>query len=42
MKKFIVQFRHQNTVCTRVIEAYTRDDAMGCVCGFVMSCEETH
>lgn len=40
MKKFIVMFRHQNTTCTRIIEAYTRDDAMGSVCGFVLSCEE--
>lgn len=39
MKKFIVTFRHMGTVLTRVIEAYTRSDAMGCVCGVVISCE---
>ena len=40
MKKFKVTFRHQGTILTKVVEAYTRTDAMGCICGFVYSCEE--
>lgn len=39
MNKYIVTFRNSGTICTRIIEAYTRSDAMGCVCGFVLSCE---
>lgn len=39
-KYFLVTFRHQNTTCTRVIEATTRDNAMGSVCGFVYGCDE--
>lgn len=40
MKKFKVIFQHQGAIYEKVVEAYTRSDAMGCVCGFVHSCEE--
>lgn len=35
MKKFLVSFRANGIPRSRVIEAYTRSDAMGCVCGFL-------
>ena len=40
MKKFAVTFSHQGSAVTRIIEAPSRDYAMGCVCGFVYSCDE--
>lgn len=40
MKKFKVVFRHQGVILTKVVEAYTRTDAMWCVYGIVYSCEE--
>ena len=40
MKKFMVIFSHMGTKLSKIVEAYTRDDAMGMVCGFVYSCEE--
>ena len=39
MKKYLITFRHQGAVLQRVVEATSRDNAMGCVCGFVLSCE---
>ena len=42
MKWFLVSFRVNGSSIPqeRVIKAYTSSDAMGCVCGFVVSCKE--
>ena len=40
MKKFVIIYRHSGKIESRIVEALTRDYAMGCVCGFIYSCEE--
>ena len=40
MKKFVIIYRHAGKSESRIIEALTRDHAMGSVCGFIYSCEE--
>ena len=37
-RKYLVTFTHQGTILQRVVEATSHDNAMGCVCGFVLSC----
>ena len=39
MKKYVITFRHNCTVSTRIVKAYTYSDAICCVCGLVLSCE---
>lgn len=40
MKTWKVVFRCEGKKIEKTVEAYTRSDAMNCVCGFVYECEE--
>ena len=46
MKKFLVKFRRfddtplSGTVCSTIIDATSVSDAIGCIFGFVLSCEQ--
>lgn len=38
-KHYLITFRNGHDIVTRIVEATSRDNAMGCVCSFVLSCE---